>query len=258
MRLAELQAAFHALATGADRGGTAADELLVGTAELGAAERIAIYADMYRVRQSDALREAFPATAAVVGERAFSALVAAYVRAHPSEDPDLSRLGRHLAAFLRGHPEHAPRADVPELAALEWARNEVFFEASRGAIGRDALAALDPDLFADARLRFVPALRLLRFERDPLPLWRAVEHGAPPAACAGPGAAAVWRPELDAVHGALPADEAEALARAMTGAAVSEICEAFAAAAAPVEAAFAAIASWVDEGWVAGVDAPSA
>jgi hypothetical protein len=257
VRLSELQSAFHALATGGPRPTLAAGDFLVGTPGLSAADRVGIYASMYLVRQVDALREAFPATSAVLGASRFTGMVEHYVLAHPSESPDLNRLGRRLAAFLRAHPEHAARPDVPDLAALEWARTEAFYEAEGVAVGRRALGAIPPQEFAGTRLRFVPALRLVRFQRDPLPLWRALEDGQDlPAPAPGPGAAAVWRPALDVVHARLPAEEAEALAWAMAGASLEQVCDAFATSPAPAEAAFAALASWVDEQWVAGVGPP--
>jgi hypothetical protein len=253
--LSELQAAFHALATGAGGAPLAAEAFLVGSPELGAASRIGIYAGMYLARQVEALREEFPATAAVLGEGPFREVARAYVAAHPSESPDLGQLGRLLATFLRVNPVHAPRPELPDLAALEWARSEVFFEAERAPAGVDALAAIPPDRFAAARLRLAPALRLLRFERDPLPLWRAAEDGAtlpPPAS--GPGAAAVWRTGHQVFHAALPPAEADALERALAGAPLAEVCDAFAGGAAPVEAAYGALRSWSAEGWVAAVE----
>jgi hypothetical protein len=82
-----------------------------------------------------------------------------------------------------------------------------------------------------------------------------VELRAPlPAPVRGPAAVAVWRAGYDVFHAALAADEAEALARALGGASIAEVCAAFVGRDDPEHAAFEALASWVTEGWVAGVD----
>lgn len=170
-------------------------------------DRLDVYARMFIYRQVEALRADFPETAARLGDEGFFALVERYVRAHPSEHPDLGRLGRHFAAFC---PE-----EVRELAALEWARAEVFLEAEATAVG--------PEEFArNLRVRIIPALRLA-------------------------SRTAVWRKGFDVHEVELDAEEARALELALGGASFAEICGAFADA----PAAYAALQSWIAEGWVA-------
>jgi hypothetical protein len=251
--LAELQAAFHALATRGAHPPAHPDLFLAGTRALPASERIAIYADMYRWRLSDALREDYPKLAALLGDERFLALAGAYARAHPPDRPDLGQHGRHLPAFLRGAP--APgRAELADLAALEWARTEVFLEAPATPVGREALSALRPEAFPRASLALVPALRILVLEHDAAAAWRRLERGEP---CAPPAEEAtsivVWRAGFDVFHARVPLDEARALEAAREGAALASICAAFTEREDPARAAFAAIGSWLDEGWIAGV-----
>lgn len=253
MTLAQTQAAFHALATRSAAAPLPAEDFLVGSPDLPAAERIAIYADMYLWRLADALREDFPKLANVLGDDRFFALAEAYAGEHPSDHPDLGRFGRHLPWFLRRFP--APeRADLPDLAALEWARAEVFFEAPAEPAGREALAALDPAAFSGARLELIPALRLLRLDHDVPAVWRRLEDGE----AAGPlrptpTAAAVWRTGFEVFHSVLEADEARALELAAVSEPLVTICAAFAEREDPATAAFAALLSWFDEGWIAAV-----
>jgi hypothetical protein len=251
--LAETQAAFHALATRSAAPPLAAEDFLAGSQELPASERIAIYADMYLWRLTDALREDYPKLAAVLGDERFLALAEAYAAEHPSDHPDLGRFGRHLPSFLRRFP--APeRADLHELAALEWVRSEVFFDAPTDLVGREALAALDPGAFSEAGLEPIPALRVLRLEHDVPTTWRRLEDGE----TAGPVLAArtavvVWRTGFDVFHTMIEPDEADALELAMAGERLAVICEAFAGRDDPGAAAFAALASWFDEGWIASI-----
>lgn len=260
MTLAELQAAFHALVTrAANVPPGLAEELLAGTPDLPAAERAGVYADMYLWRLTDALRDDYPKLAALLGDARFLALGEAYARAHPSDEPDLGRFGRSLPAFLRALP--APeRADLADLAALEWARAEVFLEAPAATVGRAALAGLGAAEFLELGLEPVPALRLLRLAHDVLPAWRRLEAGEPASApVPAPTAVVAWRSGFDVFHARVEPDEAAALEAAIAGAPLAEVCAAFERHEDPAAAAFAALSSWLDEGWLAALSprAPS-
>ena len=104
------------------------------------AGELPIYSDMYFWRQIDALREDFPQTA----ERSdFEEVARQYILDHPSEDPDLGRLGR-----LFGTP-------------LERARNDVFLEAE--------VPRMKPEDFGQRlSVQIAPALRLV----DQTVVWR--------------------------------------------------------------------------------------
>jgi hypothetical protein len=251
--LAELQTAFHALATRAADPAIGAEQFLLGSAELSASERIGIYADMYLWRLTDSLREDYPKLAALLGDERFLALAEAYAREHPSDRPDLGQLGRHLPAFLHRFP--APeRADVADLAALEWARAEVFFEAPATPVGRDALAALGPEAFPDAGLEVIPAVRVLVLDHDAAAVWSRLEKGEPAGEpVAQRTGVVVWRTELEVFHARVDLDEARALDAAGAGEPLSRVCAELEHRDDPAAAAFAAISSWLEEGWIAAI-----
>ena len=251
MKLAETQRAFWELAT---RGPAAQEHdpalLFESTPELAAAERISIYADMFLWRQVDALREDFPKLAAALGEDPFYALAEAYLRTHPSVHHDLGKLGKMLAAFVSGRSELS-RPDFADLAALEWARSEVFGELQLPAASADFLSSLPEEQIPQTRLQITPALRIVTLRHDPVPLWAALEDGAgAPAAQPGRTHVAVWRKQYAVYHAALNPDEAEAVRKAQLGATLAEICDAFAGREDGARAAFEAIGSWFVEEWV--------
>ena len=254
MTLAETQALFHALVTrGPEADPAGLDACFAGTPDLSAPERVGIYANMFLWRQIEALREGFPKLAALLGDERFCALCRDYVREHPSEHHDIGKLGRALPAFLGRHP--APeRPDLADLAALEWARCEVFLAAPDRPIGRQDLRAVPSAVFPRARLRLVPALRLLALRHRVAGLWRRLEEGQEPGPVEpGPAALAVWRSGDQILHSSLEIDEAAALEAARSGGPLDRVCASFARRRDPAASAFAALASWLDEGWVAAV-----
>lgn len=153
-------------------------------------DRLHVYSSMFLFRQVDALRADFPQTAERLGDERFFAVVRGYVREHPSEDPDLGRLGRRFASFLRRDD-----AALGALAELEWARSEVFLDAEA--------TPIDAAEFARAlRIHLVPALRLA-------------------------GRKAVWRSGFEIQEADLSPEEARALELALEGASFEDVCGAF-------------------------------
>lgn len=253
MTLAETQALFHQLVTdGAPSGGALLDGCFTGTDELTAADRVAIYRNMYAARLVEALRDTFPNLARFLGEERFTALTQAYLAEHPSNHHDVGRIGRLLAAFLRKYPD-PDRLDLADLAELEWARNEVFFAPDSRAAGVEALAEVGTQGAAGARLRMALSLKVIDLAHDAVALWRGLESGEllePPRAGSAVG---VWRRGFEVFHGALPAEEAAALRAAKEGATLEVVCGFFADRPDPAVDAHAAIASWFAEGWVSGL-----
>jgi hypothetical protein len=217
-------------------------------------ERIDIYANMYTWRLVDALRVDFPKLAALLGEERFFELARAYAHAHPSEHHDIGRFGRELEGFLRRHPSSAERRDAADLAALEWARAEVFVEAHAPSLGREALVEALTHAAAIASLTFAPALRVLHLSHDVLPLYRSIDRGeTPPEPRAQPGAMIAFRTGCEVFHAAIAPNEAVALELARTGATLAEICQSFGEGEDAAVTAFAVLSSWLDEGLVASV-----
>lgn len=248
MNLAETQRLFWAALEG-EVSAAALGDCFVGTADLSAQARVHLYADMVLFRQVDALRADFPFVAALLGDRPFFLLARDYVRAHPSESPDLGMLGRKLAAFVgNGNP------GLGDLAALEWARAEVFFAASAVPLLPDALSGLEPERFGLARLALAPALQLLELDHDAPAAWMRLKDGESDVVVEARKTFVVaWRKGFEVHHAPLLPDEAHALRLAQAGATLAEICAAFAEREDPAATAFEALASWLADEWVAAI-----
>lgn len=255
MTLDETQQLFIAAVTKSKTATVAQiDACFLPSATMPAKDRVEIYASMFFWRQVDALREDFPHLAQLLGERAFEELCRAYVVQVPSTHPDLGTRGNPLAEFLRLHPALGQRPDAADLARLEWARAEVFYEAEADVLDVSALGPLGNGALAAVRFSMLPSLRCLFLDFDVAKVWRALEAGAPsPAPLRSPTAMVVWRPELDVVHSEIEADEAKALAAVLAGATLGEALEAFAEHPDAAQAALRALKSWFAEGWVTGL-----
>jgi len=254
--LAETQELFAALLTNpAAVPAGRLEACFEGTPGLPAAERVGIYAGMYRWRLADALQETFPHLVRALGDQAFASLAEDYLQRNPSTHHDVGEIGRSLPDFLERFPD-PERRDLGDLATLEWARHQLFFAPPAAVAPAGALAGLDPAACDRVALELSPALRLLPLGHAVVPLWRALEDGAPlPPVAPGPAAAAVWRSGVEVFHASLPPEEAEALQRAAAGGSLSAVCAAFCDAADPARAAFVALSSWEKEGWLVGVRA---
>ena len=253
MNLAETQAQlFRAIAERRDEG---IESIVEPGARLSPQKRVEIYAEMYFSRQVDALKEDFPKLAALLGEEKFAHLAEAYLQAYPSEHPSLGRLGRKLAQFISERPDDNARPDLAELAALEWARAEVFVESDAPSAPSAVFTRLRAEQIAQAKCRLSPAIRVLFLSHDPMPLWRALENREEiPEPSPVQQHVLVWRKGWAVYHAAIDADEARALERAREGRPLNEVCEAFAEREEPAADAFAALRSWMGEGLVTSVE----
>ena len=89
-----------------------------GTGSLDAAQRIRIYADMYRARLVDVLREDYPRVAASLGDADFAALACRYLTRHPSTHPSVRHVGRRFADWIAGRGDRRATPGRPGSARV--------------------------------------------------------------------------------------------------------------------------------------------
>jgi len=201
-----------------DAGWTAHGDLsdcIAPSARMTPVEHLEIYSNMYFVRLRDCLEEDYPKLCEWIGPESFRRLVVDYLLAHPPSHFSLREVGRALPGFLSSHPLHGKDEQLAGLAALEWARVDVFDERDAEPVSRETLvaeAAADPDGFS---VSLIPASRILPVAAGVLPLWRRLDTGveaAPDASrAAEPAVVLVWRRDSSIRHRSLASDEARAL-----------------------------------------------
>jgi hypothetical protein len=257
--LAAVQAALMTRITGQALGEPAFDtaSLIHGDARASAEERLAIYSFMYGSRFVEALESQFPRLARLVGADAFTELTANYTAARPSRHPSLRELGRALPGWLAAQRPDAPA--LAALAALEWARADVYDLADEPVMTVEALRAFPPERFGELPLTLIAAHRFVEVERGTEALWDGLAPNAgempalrPASPEAGPGATLlVWRQEIAVYHRAVDPEERAALALVSAGSRFGVICDTLSAARgheAAAARAFAWLSTWIADG----------
>src|SRR5882757_1640215 len=201
MRLVELQWNFqqHLL-----MGDDAILESVVDAPPLPAAERVKIYRNAYRVRLLDALKDTYPVLFKILGDEVFENLGDAFIDAHPSVHRSIRWYGRELSDFLAQRPPYAEQPILAEIARFEWTLSEVFDAADAAPVGRDALLAVDPEIWDQLGFVFHPSLRLLNLAWNTVAVWQAMSRDEDP-------------PQLDAAENA-------SLEAGLSGKRFGEIC----------------------------------
>ena len=168
--LPDLQAAFRAGTIGRDAAAVAA--LANGGMENG--HRFGIYRNNIFQSLTGVLEAAFPTIRKLVGDENFAVLAHRFIAAHPPRRPQLYAYGGDFASFLAGfEPAVEELPFLPDLAQVEWAVNEAYFEADAEPLYSDHLAGLAPNRYGRLRLNLHPTVRLIASDWPVWDLWDA-------------------------------------------------------------------------------------
>jgi hypothetical protein len=168
--LRDLQQVFAQALAG---GGHAAVEPLIVGHGLSAAARTGIYENNVRTTFRNTMQIGFPATARLVGTEYFRQLVEAYQDLYPSRSGNLQHVGADFAAFLAQRFDSSSFEYLTDVAAIEWAYQEILVAPEPLPLDVGALGTIPEADYDALRLRLHPAARLLR-SRFPLArIWRA-------------------------------------------------------------------------------------
>lgn len=171
--LPDLQRRF--LAALYDDGDPGPVEAIAGNG-LAPAARLRIYRHSCDAIQTGALRTAYPAVLALVGEDYFEQAAHGYRLAHPSRSGNLQAFGARFGDHLESLPETHALTYLGDVARLEWLRQ-------RAALAPDA-ETLDAAIceqrmhtaHGKARIRFHPSVRLFASRHAVLAIWQFAMH----------------------------------------------------------------------------------
>ena len=252
-RLADLQRAFHALATGAVPAVRAAGLIADGAAT--AAVRVGVYAHAYRARLHGVLALDHPRLRAALGDDDFATLVDRYLAARPPRHPSIAMAGAALPAYLAGAT--GLPAWLAELVELERVRLNAFVAADARPASREHLVDIPAAVLPTLLMRVVPSAVLVVMAWNTDELWDAL---APDAAAArppvryAPRTVLVWRRDTTVIHRTVEPDEADALAALAHGATFAAVCEALAGVDDPAARAIELLVRWIDAAVIAAIE----
>jgi hypothetical protein len=222
-----------------------------------AATRLNVYSQAYRLRLTEALANNFPRLCDWLGAEAFAGIADAYFASHPSHFRSIRWVGAELAACLElSHPDEPWLAD---LAQWEWALAAAFDAADAAPLTETDFATTAPERWPALRFQFHPAARVVHFETNAPAVFKALSDGQPgpaPAALATGQAWLIWRRALATRFRSLDESEHRALARAFSGAAFDDICDALCETLAPEDVPMRAaglLKGWIADGLIVGV-----
>lgn len=225
--LAELQRAFSRHVAGVP--GAAPPPGVLGDANAGPAERMAIYADGMRLRFHEVLAIEFPGVHALLGDEAFEALAREYGASHPSAHPSIRWYGRALPGFLSGAAPWRERPLLGEMARFEWCKSELLDAVDDAVLAVEAVARIAPEDWGAMRPRRVRASARVSLAWNVPVLYRAILEDRPlpePEHTAAGVEWLLWRKDITLAWRSLAADEARALDVCDAGGSFAELCEA--------------------------------
>jgi len=145
---------------------------------IGAAARLGIYRNNVQVAFTKALALGFPVIERLTGADYFRQLALDYLREHPSRSGNLQHIGGPFPAYLRQRFANTEYGYLPDVAALEWARDEALLADDVAPLTADAFRGFDPVLYEQLRLDLHPACALIRSPFPIVRIWCANQPGA--------------------------------------------------------------------------------
>lgn len=191
-----------------------------------AGKRFDVYRNNVAVSLTEALRTAFPVIRKIVGDAFFDAMAGVFLRQHPPSSPVLMFYGAEMPGFLDGFEPVAHLGYLPDMARLELALRHSYHAADSTPMTADALQAFPPDRLMQVRLRFAPAVQLIRSDWPLHAIWRANTEPNAPAPQMRPEDILITRPEFDPVPHLLPAGSGGVMDQLMKNSRMDEALEA--------------------------------
>ncbi len=211
MQWREMQQAFYAALLHTDYAPLAA---WVQTGGAALDERLEIYRGNVYGNLTDALKDTFAATHALVGEAFFEQMAWQFIRQCPPRAACLIWYGEAFPAFIAGHTPVASMPYLAEVAHLEWARQYVCFSAEDTALDTGWLEAQTDETLAHLVLTLRACVRLVEAAYPVLDIWeytRQPDTHAVPDINTGGQKILMWRTERQIHHRLLTAAEYAAL-----------------------------------------------
>ena len=139
-------------------------------------QRLNVYKNNTKMTLRDVLRQVFPVTAILLGEKFMDFAVQEYIGIAPPDSGDMNAYGAGFPEFLEHLPNLNQFAYVPDVARLEWLAQEAYLSPRETPLTAQDLAAVEDPV--NLKLHLQPHLQLLRSGWPVDKLWsRVTEEG---------------------------------------------------------------------------------
>lgn len=151
-----------------------ADDIQVVTER---ASPMLVYRNTSLLGAIEALRDNFPVTCDIVGERIFDVLVTSFARRHPPESPILAQYGCRFPDWLSAQEISDELPYLADVARCERMWVEALHSSDADALQLSDLPQDDPDAMLALRLWLHPAARFEWHKTPAIEIWRAHQDG---------------------------------------------------------------------------------
>ena len=186
-----------------------------------------VYRYAYGSRLVEAMRNDHELLHAYLGDETFDEMGHAYVKANPSEHPNLRWFSRALPEFLKSTTPYSDHPVLADLAALEKALNDAFDGKDGDALALDDMARFAPDDWNELRFTPHPTAARMDLSTNASAIWLALKNNeTPPDATTldEPSRLLVWRQDNTPVFRELAAEEAMMWDEAANGIPFGVLC----------------------------------
>jgi hypothetical protein len=220
-----------------------------------------VYRHAYGSRLVEAMRNDHELLHLYLGDGMFDEMGHAYVRARPSEHPNLRWFSQGLPDFLKSTEPYRDHPILSDLAALEKALNDAFDAAEGPVLALADMVGFAPELWNDLTFQPHPSARRLDLNTNAPAIWMALKNDeTPPDAelLEEPARLLIWRQDVTPMFRELPTEEAMMWDEAANGIPFGVLCEMLATYDDPDGAAARGagyLHGWISSGSLTGVSA---
>jgi len=187
-----------------------------------------VYRYAYGSRLVEAMRNDHGLLHAYLGDEMFDEMGHAYVKARPSEHPNLRWFSQGLPEFLKTTEPYCNHPVIADLAALEKGLNDAFDAAEGEVLELGAMAAFAPEQWNDLTFRPHPSAARLDLATNASAIWLALKNDeTPPDAITLEESSRIliWRQDTMPMFRELPIEEAMMWDEATGGIPFGVLCE---------------------------------
>jgi hypothetical protein len=170
-----------------------------------------VYRYAYGSRLVEVMRNDHELLHRYLGDETFDEMGYAYVKARPSEHPNLRWFSQALPDFLRSNEPYSDHPVLADLAALEKALNDAFDAREGAVLALEAMAGFAPEQWNDLVFAPHPSAARIDLSTNAAAIWMALKNDeTPPEAdkLAEPSRLLIWRQDTTPMFRELPAEEA--------------------------------------------------